>query len=246
MFFLKNRHKLLDEISEKETFIATIIHDLKNPLIAHCRILERIIKNTKEDDTKEYCKQLLSSTRLLAEMVFSASATYKYEHCKLAIKREEINLLDITKDVCLELSSLTEDESLLNIKVAGKPIISADKLHLRRVISNLISNAIRYKQDGSTIIIEINNDNKSLSYCVTNHGHYIPPKIQKELFKKYVTQNTKFNSYSTGLGLYLSSEIIKHHSGKMFLKSAQDGTNSFGFIIPNALTSIRTEEKSTR
>ena len=236
MFFFKNKRKVLEEeIEEKDTFVAALVHDLKNPLIAQSRILESLIKKSSNEFFSENCKQLLVSTRLMLEMIFSVLDTYRYDKGKIKYNFSCVNLLEMTKDVCLELSHLTDDEDLLNIKSVGYPFIYADKMHIRRVISNLISNALKYKCDGSTIVVEIKSDNESLSYSVINEGRFITPKIQKEIFKKYVTGGNKFNSQSTGLGLYLSEKIIKGHKGKMFVKSMPSGINQFGFIIPNVI-----------
>lgn len=238
MIFFKNKQKVLQEITEqKDNFVASVIHDLKNPLLAHSRTLEHIIKRSDEPFVLENCKQLLISTRLMQQLVYSVSDTYRYENGKPKYNFEEINLSDMVKDICLELASLTDEEELINIKQTGSPLVKADKLHLRRVISNLISNAIKYKQENSTILIEINSDKNFTNFQVTNRGNYISPKLQKELFKKYVSKNTKFNSHSSGLGLYISEQIIKGHHGKMFINSTPDGKNTFGFILPNRIKS---------
>lgn len=236
MIFFKSKQKVLQEETEqKDTFVASVIHDLKNPLLAHSKILEHILKKTNDPFVIENCKQLLISTRLMQQLVFSVSDTYKYDKGKPKYIFEKTNLLDMVKGICLELSSLTDEEELINIKIIGTPLVNGDKLHLRRVISNLISNAIKYKKENSIILVEINSDEKCTNFQVTNIGNYIPPQIQKELFKKYVSKNTKFNSHSTGLGLYLSEQIIKGHNGKMFINSTPEGKNTFGFILPNKI-----------
>ena len=233
-FFQDKKQKLLlKEIEQKDTYVASIIHDIKNPLIAHGRILEKLIKNLKDNEAKETCKQLLTSTRLMLEMVFSVSDTYKYDKGKIKYNFQEVNLFELTKEVCLELSSLTSEEDLINIKITGLSTVLADKMHIRRVISNLISNAIKYKKENTPIIVEIILVNKHIMFKVTNYGSYIKPEVQKILFNKYSSTNLRFNSHSTGLGLYLSNQIIEGHKGKMFAKSEISGINTFGFTIPN-------------
>ncbi len=236
MIFFKNKQKFLnDENEQKDTFVASVVHDLKNPLIAHSRILEQILKRNNEPFIQENCKQLLISTRLMQQLVFSITDTYKYDNGKPKYKFEEFDLLEAVKDICLELSALTDEEDLINIKLCGTSVIKADKMHLRRVISNLISNAIKYKRENSNITVEIKSFEKYTIFQVTNFGTHIPLKLQKELFKKYVSKSTKFNTHSTGLGLYLSEQIIKGHCGEMFMRSTNEGQNTFGFTIPNNL-----------
>ena len=111
-------------------------------------------------------------------------------------------------------------------------MIVADKMHLRRVITNLLSNALRYKKEGTPVFIELNSIRKSYQFSITNSGHHIKPQIQNEIFNKYASSASRFNSVSTGLGLYLSNQIITEHKGKMLINSTQDGINTFGFVIP--------------
>ena len=233
MLFFNQKQKVLEEeIEQKDTFVASIVHDLKNPLLAHKRILENIIKKSDDIFVKENCKQILTSTRLMLEMVLSISDTYRYDKGKIKYNFQEVNLFDLTKEVCLELSSLTSEEDCINIKTTKLPVIKADKFHIRRVISNLISNAIKYKTEDSIITVEIYSSGKFVCFQVTNTGTFIPPNVQKSLFQKYFCKNSRFNSHSSGLGLYLSNQIIKGHYGKMHIISSPDGKNTFGFTIP--------------
>ena len=240
MLIFKN--KIERENEQKDTYVATIVHDLKTPLIAQSRMLESFIKKTSDLTLKNHYSQMLLSLRIMLEMIISITNTYKYNNGKIKYNFQNVNIVELTENVCTELTYLTSEQNIINLIIKSeKPVIIADRLHLRRVISNLLANAIRYHKDNTQITIELSTDKKNFKFKITNYGTYIKPEIQKELFKKYVSPTAKFNSSATGLGLYLSKEIINAHSGKMFLISTKEGINTFGFIMPKELNKLPIE-----
>jgi len=230
--------EMKQEAEQKDCYVASVIHDLKNSLIAQCRILENLLKGKTHFDIHN---QMLCSMRLLLEMVMQVTNTYKYSAGKINFQMEEVNIREMIFDVCTELTYLTEEEKLLEINIQSiDDIIDADKMHIRRVLSNLISNAIKYRRENTKIIINSVIKKSFFIFSVTNSGYHISPKEQHDLFEKYIMKNSCFNSVSTGLGLYLSKIIVEGHGGKMFVNSEENGINTFGFSIPQSV--LRTKK----
>jgi len=226
-------NKLKIQNEKHETYVASVIHDLKNPIIGQIRILEMLIKKETDVNTSNILKQLLSSNKLMFEMVMSVLNTYKYAECKINYDFQQCNLVDLISDTCKELTKFTPEENDLFLKInTNTNIVYADKMHLKRVIANLLSNAIRYRKEDTPIFVEINSDAEAYRFSVTNSGYHIAPEIQDKLFGKYMNKYSRCNKVSTGLGLYLSRKIINDHKGKMLVSSTQDGVNTFGFTIP--------------
>ena len=183
--------------------------------------------------------QLLSSNKIMFEMVMSILNTYKYSEGKINYNFEECNFIDLIAEASQELTKFTKEENNLHINInTNSKIILADKMHLRRVISNLLSNAIKYKREDTPIFVEVNSNKDDYNFSVTNKGYYIKPEQQEKIFEKYVSKASRFNSTGTGLGLYLSQKIINDHNGKMIVNSTQDGINTFGFTIPKCLLNM--------
>ena len=136
------------ELERKETYVASIVHDLKNPIIAQNRILEGLIKqNHKDNNLTDIYKQMLSSSKMMFALISSILNTYKYSEKGLLLSIEEFDFLSLIKEITTELTSYTNEEKdiILNINATSTMIV-ADKMHLRRVITNLLSNALRYKK----------------------------------------------------------------------------------------------------
>lgn len=237
MYFNSQKiNKINDLIQDKDTFVATIVHDLKNPLIGQNRLFEMLIRNAKKDGNEsliELYSHMLGSSKMMFELVMSILNTYKYENGKIEYNFQKCDLVELVKETCSDLVNYTADEKMFHYcSNIDKQYIKADKMQLKRVVSNLVSNAIRYRKEDTPIFVEINVNNDDYCFSVKNSGYYIRPELQEDIFKKFVSKNTKFNKITTGLGLYLSKEIIKAHKGKMLVNSTFDGENTFGFVLP--------------
>lgn len=237
MFFNNLKLSKMNEINQaKDTFVATMVHDLKNPLIGQKRLLEILMRKAdckNDEQLVELYSQIINSSKMMFEMVMSILNTYKYNNGKIQYNFQECDLVELVKETCVDLTHLTPNEKLLKLDVNSDiKTITADKMHLKRVVSNLLSNAIYHRKEDTPIFVNIKEESNNYKFSVTNSGYYIKPELQKEIFQKFVSKNTKFNKVTTGLGLYLSKEIVKAHNGKMIVNSTLDGKNTFGFTIP--------------
>ena len=232
--FSQNIEDELITNERKNTFIATMVHDLKNPVLAQIRMLELLIKKENNNSAlTDIHIQMLSTAKNQFEIISSILNSYKYENGEISYNFEQQNILELVTEICNEQTYLTNNAneiSILNENTNNN--IFADKLHIRRVITNLVSNAIHYRKENSPIEITLKNFENNIIFEVTNFGHHIKPEVQEQLFKKYVSKSKKYNNIGTGLGLYIAKKIITAHNGQMIVKSNINGRNSFGFIIP--------------
>ena len=124
-----------------------------------------------------------------------------------------------------------------------KNSICADKLEIKRVITNLIANAISYSAKNSQIEISMEDSNQETIFLVTSHSQVIPKHQLEKLFDKYVSSGSKFKPSGIGLGLYLTKQIITAHDGEVIAESDEINGNTFGFKIPKkSLKNLPLEE----
>ena len=114
---------------------------------------------------------------------------------------------------------------------ADKGIVWGDRVQLRRVIMNLLSNSIKYAYQNTDLKIYVYNENKYTCFKFENKSPYLTTDRQEKIFSKYVSYSKTNNG--TGLGLYASKKIVEAHGGEIFVKSFEDERNIFGFKIPN-------------
>lgn len=227
-----------DEISleeRKNNFLAMLVHDLKNPIIAQSKAIELFIQGMFgeiNDTQKEILEQMYRSSRFEMDMVMTVLDTYKLDSGNIKFAFKELNIVDNLKDVCFEFTRLLDrtDEIDIKLNVYNNTII-ADQMHIRRVMYNLISNALKYKKEGTKIIVELSEDENNFKFSVINEGVPYSEKQLEQFFERYYTKESMFQRLSTGLGLYLSKQIIEAHNGKMIAQSTKDGINTFGFTL---------------
>jgi PAS domain S-box-containing protein len=235
--FIKNidTEKLAQE--QRETYIATLSHDLKTPAIAQVRALELLLSGQFGDfnkEQKEMLEMTLESCNYLYEMVYTLLSTCKLENGSFSLNYSTFDIIPIVSECIYEMSNLTNENSINiefehNVEIC---IVEADRIEIKRVIINLLSNAIKYAFPSSNIIISLNVMEDNVELLVKNSSPYIEPIALKRLFGKYVTNSDKFNKVGFGLGLYLSKRIIEKHNGCIIAESLKSQNNIFGFSIP--------------
>lgn len=221
---------------QRETYIATLSHDLKTPTIAQVRALELMLSGQFGDfnqEQKDMLKLTLDSCNYMYDMVYTLLSTYKFENGDISLNFSSFNFTKVVKESIKEVMNLAK-ENYITIEFGDfKPVvITADRIEMKRVVVNLLSNAINYAFQNSRIYISCLKVGNNIEFSVKNSSPYIEPSVMNGLFRKYVTHSDKFNKVGVGLGLYLSKKIVEAHGGKIIAKSFKNQSNIFGFSIP--------------
>ena len=222
---------------QRETYIATLSHDLKTPAIAQVRALELLLSGELgefNNDQKEMLKLTLDSCNYMYDMVYTLLSTCKFESGEVTLNYSQFDITKLVLESIHEISKLAQDNSTLikfqpNMQTC---IINADRIEIKRVVINFLSNAINYAFPSTNIDVSLFVENNNIILKVKNCSHYIEPEAMDRIFRKYVTHSEKFNKVGIGLGLYLSKKIIEAHNGTVIAQSSKDETNIFGFKIP--------------
>lgn len=221
---------------QRETYIATLSHDLKTPTIAQVRALELMLSGQFGEfnqEQKDMLKLTLDSCNYMYDMVYTLLSTYKFENGDISLNFSSFNFTKVVRESIKELMNLAK-ENYITIEFGDfKPVvITADRIEMKRVVVNLLSNAINYAFQNSRIYISCLKVGNNIEFSVKNSSPYIEPSVMNGLFRKYVTHSDKFNKVGVGLGLYLSKKIVEAHGGKIIAKSFKNQCNIFGFSIP--------------
>jgi signal transduction histidine kinase len=115
-------------------------------------------------------------------------------------------------------------------------MIHADREKIEQVLINILSNAIKYNRKQGEIIIEANKNNEEIKVDVRDEGIGIPDEDLENIFLRFFRVSGEANSFSgSGVGLYISSEIIKGHKGKIWAESKLGEGSVFHFTLPAKL-----------
>lgn len=227
-----------DDIIQKqrETFVASLSHDLKNPTLAQIRVLELFLKGNFGQiapEQREIMEMLLDSCKYMNAMLGSVLATYKTDKGTIYLANEKVPISDLAIECIDEMIYLANDKGIKisYINNAKNEIIWGDTVQIRRVIMNLLSNGIKYAYSDSKLEIKVYNENNYTCFSFKNESPYLPPNKQEKIFARYISYSKTHSGI--GLGLYASKKIIEAHGGILFVKSFEDEHNIFGFKVPN-------------
>lgn len=224
----------------RDDFIATLTHDLRTPLLAAIQTLTFFLEGALgELDEKQ--KLLLStmqkSNEDLLGLVNALLEVYKYDADKLELTKTNFNIYTLVEQVYNELQPLAQNKEIeFKIECTNKDlVINADRSEIRRVICNLCGNAINYTQNGGRVIITLKNEGNDLIFSVADNGSGIPQEDIPNMFQRFSQGTSKKRSTGTGLGLYLSRQIIESHGGKIWLESTLNKGSEFSFLLTDTV-----------
>lgn len=235
--------KNIDDVKEiennKETFIATLTHDLKTPTFAQMNMSKLLLNEYFGKLTPEQAEMITliqDSCSYCADLISTVLYTYKYNTGQIKLHIENFDLIELANKLRVGVSNLANEKNL-KIEIISNYkefMLKADKLQIKRVIVNLLSNAVTYGQNDTTIYINIFcPKDGEITLQVINTGDAIPKNELKTIFEQYTLENCYSKQTGTGLGLFLSKQIIDCHNGEIKATSSTvERTNTFEFTIP--------------
>ena len=154
-----------------------------------------------------------------------------------SLTKTNFNIYNLVEQVYNELLPLAKSKNIdFKIDCSDKELeICADRSELRRVVCNLCGNAINYTQDGGIVTITLKSEENDLIFSVTDNGCGIPPEDIPNMFQRFSQGTSKKRSTGTGLGLYLSRQIIESHGGKIWLESKVNKGSEFSFLLTDTV-----------
>lgn len=243
---LKEKNRILEEDIEKERkieemrkdFIASVSHDLKTPI----GIIEGYAEGLKDgiatgEDAKIYLNTIIDEADKMNKLVTNMLELSKLESGSIELEIERFNILRLLRKL---LKSFSLEFSNKNINVALKTdleysYVIGDTFQLENVLTNLISNSIKYTPEGEDVIIEVEEKEHFVEISVENKGTYIPEDEIENLFTKFykIDKARTSSSNSNGLGLAIVKRILTLHESDYSLSNTEDGV-LFKFTLKKA------------
>lgn len=215
----------------KEDFVATLTHDLKVPIIAESNMLSFLLSekfgelNTKQ---REAIENMQNSNNELLELVHTVLDTYRISSHGIELYKVPVVLSEFLQETVKEMIPIAEvTQNRIITKFQDDAELLLDKMQMKRVLKNLIQNAISYGQINSDIEIKLFKKDKNIVITVKDFGKGISKEDIDKIFNKYYSASKKFRKIGTGLGLYLSKEIIEAHEGSLTVKSEENKYTEF-------------------
>ena len=233
----------------RDDFIATLTHDMRTPLLAAIQTLRFFLEGAigeLQDKQKVLLSTMLQSSEDLPGLVNALLEVYRFESGKLTLCKTVFNVKDLVMQCYDELKPLADKKNLEFITEfelsSDDDEITADRGELKRVITNLCGNAVNYTNKDGKIVILTKTQNGDLIFSVTDNGNGIPKDDIPNLFMRFSQGTSRKRSTGTGLGLYLSRQIIEAHNGKIWVESKLNKGSEFSFLLTDVVVSKKNAE----
>ncbi|MEQ8525976.1 ATP-binding protein [Gracilimonas sp.] len=234
----------------KSQFFANLSHEMRT-ILNSTLLLTKILKENRTEnlygDQLEYLQTIYQSNNSVLELLNEVLDLSKIESGKIDITLERVEISDIGNRAERLFKPIAREKGLsfeYTSNGIGKDSIKTDRLRLDQVLNNLISNAIKFTEQGH-VHLEIseatNDDANMIAFRVEDTGIGIPKKKQKRIFKSYVQaegSSTEKRFGGTGLGLAISREIAQILGGKITLESTPGVGSSFTLLLPSDSSNI--------
>jgi signal transduction histidine kinase len=221
---------------QKERLSSFVVHDLKNPvgamdLQAQVLLLDRELPQRARDAAA----QIRTDARSLMRLILNLLDISKSEEGKLTVRRASVDLVKLGREALesAELKAKLADVQLT--KTHEERSISADPDLLRRVIENLLDNAIRHTPKGGQVSLTLSGDDESVSIRVRDTGSGVAPEMREKIFDPFVQAESELRGVSRsgrGLGLTFCRLAIEAHGGKIWIEDEDPGA-CFCVSFPN-------------
>lgn len=222
----------------KATFIAGVTHDLRTPLASLMGFL-KLMKSDKEMERTihdEFLDLALEDAERLAALTEDVLEASRLRSTGNKIVLFDVDLRELITLSLQTLDGMARDKGItLNDDLANSSLtIKADRRALRRVLDNLIGNAIRYSNPGGAVYVRAARTKAGVLVEVVDQGIGISEEVLPKLFQKFYQGDTliKRSGIGTGLGLYIAKEIVEAHGGTIGVKSKPGAGSVFHFTLP--------------
>lgn len=224
---------------QRETYIATLSHDLKIPALAQIRSLELLLNGNTgnvNESQRELLNLTLDSCRHMYDMLSTILAAYKYENNEITLCYEKIQVIPLI-DACFEKSFKTIRNKNIHVKINAQDeafSLYADRRQIIRAFESLVNNCVLSADENTEIVCDVakSNDGKNVCLSLGFENPYVSPKAMKNMFKQFVTSQEKLDKVGSGLGLYLAGKIIDAHSGSVNVQSKKKNVTAFNIELP--------------
>ena len=245
---LERAKKIAEEANEnKGVFLAKMSHELRTPMHAISSFTQLALKHNPGEKIAKYLENIQTSSGRLTVLINDLLDLSKLEAVKMSADFQDSDVVELFRESLNALGSLVSEKDLVVLFDQGEPIHGQlDKKMLCQLITNILSNAIKFSSRGAKIKValaafvqELNGVNQNvIKFSVSDQGPGIPVDELETVFDKFVqSSKTKSNAGGTGLGLPICKEIVDLHHGKIWVTSPvtdEDMTNESGQVSGSA------------
>ena len=231
----EQKNELEELVKIQEDFTATLTHDLKIPILAEIKTLNLFSEDAfgeTSPNQKKVLENMIKNNEELLFLVNTLLDTCKNRSGGVKITKKKECLKKTVQESIEEIQFLIKKHSINFDCEEEKFELEFDKMEIKRVLKNLLNNAISHTKENGEITVKISQNDSFAEIVVEDNGHGITEVDMDKIFEKYFSTSKKMRKVGTGLGLYLSKQIIEKHEGKIWAESKIGKGSKFYFTLP--------------
>jgi PAS domain S-box-containing protein len=221
---------------QKEQFIGIASHELKTPVTSikgYVQVLEQVLEEGSNKEALSLLKKMDGQIDRLTNLIKDLLDVTQIGEGILKLKKADFDLNQLVTEVVGEIQP-TALKHIIASELQPLPLVSGDKEKIRQVLVNILSNAIKYSPGGRKVEVRSQISDQSVIVSVKDYGIGMSDETQKKIFNRFFRDlDPAMSTFpGLGLGLYIASEILKVHSGNMWVKSSLNEGSEFFFSLP--------------
>jgi signal transduction histidine kinase/ActR/RegA family two-component response regulator len=237
----KAKEKVEEGSKAKSEFLSTMSHEIRTPMNAIIGMTNLLVKDNPREDQLEQLEILDFSAKTLLSLINDVLDFSKIESGKIEFEKVPFKLRNLLNGVLESFRFTAEKKDVmlyLDLDDDIPDVISGDPNRLTQILNNLVSNAVKFTEEGSVGIVveekESDTDHLELLFTVTDTGIGISEEKQKEIFKSFTQERTDTSRVfgGTGLGLTISKKLVELQGGEIYLESEKGKGSTFYVELP--------------
>ncbi|GAA4321673.1 hypothetical protein GCM10023149_21630 [Mucilaginibacter gynuensis] len=217
---------------KKDEFLSIASHELKTPLTSIKAFNQLMSRSNKADNLKGFIDKSIHHIHRLENLINDLLDVTRINAGKMIYENQEFDFRQFLEET-IEGVQLKSDSHQILLEYADDINYTGDRLRLEQVLNNILNNAVKYSPEASRVLVNAYVKDEGIIISVQDFGIGIEREHIEHLFDRYYrVDNTAMRFEGLGLGLYISSEIIKRHQGTFWIESKKGEGSTFFFRLP--------------
>ena len=237
---LKARDAAQREAQLRGSFLANLSHEIRTPMNGVIGFAELLLESKLAAEQRNYAQIIVESGTNMMSLLNDVLDLSKIEAGHMELSDEPVVIEELANSaIRMLMPSVRRRQVWLEVQIDPTlpPIVRGDKLRLRQVLLNLLGNAVKFTQQGF-VRLEVSRSGDRMRFAVVDSGPGIPPDRVADIFQSFVQLDPVARSGGTGLGLTISSSLVRLMGGSLKVNSRLGEGSNFHFTLPCIAASI--------
>ncbi len=221
---------------KRNEFIGMVVHELKTPITSlkgYAQLLHKRCLRTGDEQTAQFASRMDTQITKLTSLVDDFLDVTRLAEGKLQFVEDSFPFDTLVEEIIQEIQLINERQTIHHENKTHKTIWG-DRTRIGQVITNLLTNAMKYAPDAASILVKTSSTTETVTLCVQDFGPGIPKNLQNKIFDPFyrIANNQQASASGLGLGLHIAAEIIKRQEGHIWVESEEGKGATFCFTLP--------------